>query len=513
VFVGALSGDQDRDSVLLQNYRNRKPGADLGLGRLVLNDAFKGTTILEAQERVQSRARKIGYPPTPLRELATEVNLVRASAFKDRENAVYVPLIGRSDATSSRADLKLKPHNYAQVIVKPEMVNPAYLAKFFNSPLGHAVRDAAASGVMIPKISRDSLQAAVVYIPPLEVQTKTAEAQTKIHNLGNELQELQSRLWSEPRKIDSTIRTIDRFTKEERFTDWLDTLPFPLASILWTYHTAGDDQKRRYEHLLHFFEALAEFMATVLLSVAVADDELFAAEREKLQKTLTKQKLEIKRSTFGTWKCIYEQLAKTVRVLAASPAGATRVAGLVNTHDEDVLQMLTSSELVAVIQRTNGFRNSWLGHSGVVGEREAAQRHVTLRAELMKVRDAFRTSWDRYTLVLPGKSIFAGGIYRYTVQRIVGRCAPFEHVEAELAQPLEHGNLHLLGSEERTALHLIPFVRVMCSPSTAENACYFYNREQEDGVRFVSYHFEQEADVVNQFPDTSAMLQQLVGEA
>ena len=39
------------------------------------------------------------------------------------------------------------------------------------------------------------------------------------------------------------------------------------------------------------------------------------------------------------------------------------------------------------------------------------------------------------------------------------------------------------------------------SPRTEENACYFYNRRQKNGVRFLSYYFDSDAEVVQQFPD------------
>jgi hypothetical protein len=351
-----------------------------------------------------------------------------------------------------------------------------------------------------------------LYLPPGTTQAKQLEAQSHIRNARSELQELEARLWSEPRKLDLTAHALKRYMREESFTDWLDTLPFPLASILWTYHTAGDDQKRRYEHLMHFFEALAQFMATILLSTIERDESLFAKEKEKLVPTLREQRLTIERATFGTWKCIFEQLAKTVRSMYALPDTRSSIEQLVRCHEESVIRMLTSSELVAVIQRCTGLRNTWIGHAGVVGDRQAAEWHRVLQDELSKVRDAFGTAWDSYNLVLPGKSVFSGGTYRYTLLRVMGRCAPFEQFEVRLAEPLEHGYLHLLGDDEQTALRLMPLVRVMPSPTSAENACYFYNRQQTDGVRFVSYHFEQEADIVNQFPDTLAAISALDGE-
>ena len=63
-------------------------------------------------------------------------------------------------------------------------------------------------------------------------------------------------------------------------------------------------------------------------------------------------------------------------------------------------------------------------------------------------------------------------------------------------------------NEQRT-LKLLPLVKVMPSPKTEENACYFYNRQQKDGIRFLSYHFESDSDVVQEFADAAEALRKL----
>jgi hypothetical protein len=44
---------------------------------------------------------------------------------------------------------------------------------------------------------------------------------------------------------------------------WADTLPFPLASILWHYE-GEPDEGAKVDYLLKFFEALAEFVALLI---------------------------------------------------------------------------------------------------------------------------------------------------------------------------------------------------------------------------------------------------------
>ena len=45
------------------------------------------------------------------------------------------------------------------------------------------------------------------------------------------------------------------------------------------------------------------------------------------------------------------------------------------------------------------------------------------------------------------------------------------------------------------ALRLLPLVKVGPSPQSAKNACYFFNRLERDGARFVSYHFTDRPEV------------------
>ena len=53
---------------------------------------------------------------------------------------------------------------------------------------------------------------------------------------------------------------------------------------------------------------------------------------------------------------------------------------------------------------------------------------------------------------------------------------------------------------------LWPMIKIMPSPRTEENACYFYNRRQPGGIRFLSYYFETDAEIVEAFDDTASTL-------
>jgi hypothetical protein len=506
IFVGTVSEDTNRNEVLLRNFKGGREGRDVGTGRLVAPADFHGVRVLEAQEQVDRTASRLGLAPTCLQDILVAVNLTKSSeppGFEEQPNAVYLPMIGRGDAITSTGQFRMKPHNYAQLLVNPAAADADYLAGFFNTPLGLSIREQSTSGVTIPKLTKATIELMTVFLPDLNTQRTTVQTQTRLREVSAELRELEKRLWEQPRKCAAVAKATERFERKEALPEWIDTLPFPLGSILWAYHTCGDDDKVRYEHLLHFFEAYGEFLATILLSAFSRDQEIFASELKALREGVGGH-ISLQRADFGTWVRIMERFSKTSRQLLNGDAKEKERAYTVFCcQDPEIIQSLTESRVVSLLQKANSRRNSWTGHGGVVGETEAKVRHAELRSYLAELRECLGIAWDHYELLSPTNiSTLINDITRRTVNRVRGRCAPFEKTEVELVKDMEHGVLHLKAQDERSALALLPLIKVMPSPRSAENACYFYNRQERDGIRFISYHFDKEADVTDVFADT-----------
>ena len=53
---------------------------------------------------------------------------------------------------------------------------------------------------------------------------------------------------------------------------------------------------------------------------------------------------------------------------------------------------------------------------------------------------------------------------------------------------LDVERLYLVKKGAPRALQLLSLVQVGPSPSSANNACYFFSRKEKDGLRYVSYH-------------------------
>jgi hypothetical protein len=226
-----------------------------------------------------------------------------------------------------------------------------------------------------------------------------------------------------------------------------------------------------------------------------------------LRKTLAT----FERATFGTWVKIVEGLAGQVQVLLnGSSSERDHCLEMFQLHDRNVLDALFSPSCVSTLQEANKLRNSWRGHGGILGPEVALQRRLVMEGHLARVREGFGDVWERYRLLVPEANRFTGHSYIHSLEWTVGVRVPFKLAKIEMSEPLQVDRLYLVGEEERRALLLLPFVKILASPSTVRNACYFYNRKEEDKFRFVSYHFEPMPEVVESFSDTAQALKDLL---
>jgi len=280
------------------------------------------------------------------------------------------------------------------------------------------------------------------------------------------------------------------FTAVRGFLPWADTLPFPLASVLWGYH-AELDPRSKVDYLLKFLEALAQFVATVQLSAYRSDPAFFNANRSVWfgTKRGNPRPVDFRMATFGMWVMLSQRLATTGRsLLSAEDGGADRCYELYGSHDPELLEALTSTTLIKILQEAVGHRNAWTGHSGVVGPQEQRRRLRALEDLLIRTRASLNTAFETWILLKPGPAAFSDGIFDLTATRLMGTRSVFRKERMQVGHPLDTGRLYLLYLGSLKALELVPLIRIIPGQKTEEGACYFYNRLESNRVRWVSYH-------------------------
>jgi len=534
VFVGQLSADMNTNLQVIKNFKDGIEGSSLELGRFCPQDTFTGIESIRASEKLARAETRFGSKPLTLDVLADikcGITMGRHDSefmFLPKENAIYIPLIGNSDVLDSPDALKLKPQNYAQVVIDPLKSDARFVARFFNSEFGKEVRENTKTG-LIPKLSKQTIKELRVFVPDLQTQRKVLEVEMRIAAeqntvaaLQNDISELRRQLWSNPKEmlqVQAKIAALSsRFAagiKEhtsETLEHWFETLPFPLASILRAWQaTPTRDFKTKYEHLLHFFEATAEFVSVILLSAYNSNDTVFSPHRQKLASSMQKFKLSYDRATFGTWKLVIEYLGKQTRDLldenSKKPEDAKNDRALCAEMFADQSLLLPDTfskiELASIFSDTNKMRNNWSGHGGVVGQEEAELRNQQLVAEVQKLREVFAGVWSEIQMINAIHCCPRRGMFENEVSVLMGSNNEFLKETRTMPTWLDVERLYLSNKESGKALKILPLIQIGASPQSAKNACYFFSRLEDDGARFISYHFAEKPELKGQFADAT----------
>lgn len=86
----------------------------------------------------------------------------------------------------------------------------------------------------------------------------------------------------------------------------------------------------------------------------------------------------------------------------------------------------------------------------------------------------------------------------------------FRRQQIKLTEALDTARLYLLNDGNVRALKLLPFIRVLAG-KTGQEACYFYNRLEGAEVRWASYHFHADPDLLLPDDAMTALLATLQG--
>jgi hypothetical protein len=510
MFVAQLTGEQNTDNEILSNFKNKQNGGSVELGRFIEPSCFSGIDSLIVAERFQQKISTFGAPAKRIEELSSSITLGRFGKdfiFSDTQNAIFIPTIGNSDVVDSLDNLKLKSQNYVQVVVDRSKSNSRFVARFLNSELGRELREQGKTGSTILKLNKQTIKELPILVPDLATQNKMIEFEARIIAEQNIVMGLQAELagytrelWTNPRSIqniDNQLSTLSRKLSgnlkqyaKMSLDQWFETTPFPLASILRIWQiTPSQDYFTKYNHLLDFFEAIAEFSSLIFISAFKTNSEIFSIHEKKISDILLDQHLSFQRATIGTWKVIVEYLGKQTRILLSDEKNRATCADLFADSSCILPETISHTEFVRILSTTNKMRNDWRGHGGAVGPGLAKERNDRLLAELQKLREVMADLWKDFQLVHAINCRPQNRIFETDMEILTGSNSEFLKETRSLSAWLYVDKLYLCSKENNKTLQLLPLVKVGSFQNSVNNICHFYNRFETDNVRFVSYHY------------------------
>ncbi len=505
VFVSYLDPDKSFDD-LLEDIQRHRQGEQPSGGYLINIKDFRSWQSLLIDDQIQIEAKKSGTKVIDLGSIAKSVQIGKHreedGGFSEKPNSVFLPLMGTSPAVTRISDLTIKPQKYAQIALDDEKAFADYVAGYFNTNLGGLVRERLSQGGVISRIRASDLNTAPVLLPDIESQIEIVNFHNSLQDTILFFEKKDSELWKQPEKLIDIKKEIEVLQHKEKtgFEDWMNSLPFPLASILWRY-TATDRIDQKIEHLFHFFEAFAQFATTYMLSCFYSDKEYFVRNKSKWIDVNGEFSKIFSRASFGNWVVVGERLAKHTRRLLSDKKTRSDVFVYYHTEKDDFIETIIGKRLFGILKDVNSYRNDWQGHGGISGEFENQRRLAAMETELRVLREIVGNVFSGFAVLLPQEAKQSKGIFYYKAKNIMGTInTPFKTIEIETNTSLEDGALYFMDLSRRDPIKFISFIKMLPSPKTESNACYFYNRLEKDSVRWVSYQFDQQPEI-NQVDD------------
>ena len=271
--------------------------------------------------------------------------------------------------------------------------------------------------------------------------------------------------------------------------NWIETLPYPLASILWNYH-ADQNIEHKIEYLFYFFEALSEFIVMIILSSFNRDINFYDQECRKYIKEDPKFRDWFKIPSFGGWNLFGRILTKSIRRIKQNKRKYEKLKELFGRPETEFLNFLINKKLYLILEVVAEYRNQWKGHGGIISLKELKNRLSTLKENLTEIQEVISDVFKNTIFLLPESTTYRKKIFHNQVKKIMGVRIPFEKVKIETYIPIEENKFHLLHGNLKPPIELIPFVRLIKNPETEQISCYFYSRVVRDKIRWVSYHYK-----------------------
>ncbi len=398
-----------------------------------------------------------------------------------------------------------------------EDIQAEFLAGYLNSNAGVLARRAAlqalGGGAVSPrtvsKSAVDALLAAlVVPVPDSGTQQRLIEADRAVRAASARAARTAVDLWRTPERHAELVRQLAPARQDRPLAAWAQELPYPIATALWACEAQRGNEHAAQAQLFHFWEAVAAFVATVLLSALDQDNSLRRSEMESLRATLSKQHLSMERASLGAWLVLTQRLGRRFRDMADSPDAdeRARVTALFAGAPDELVRALCSPDLSTLLTSVVRRRNDWSGHTGAKTNRLLAEQNAWLLEQIEALRSIVDGTWAGAPLVRAGTSSYEEGVFVHEVERVMGLNTPFLRETVSVGSPMNRGQLYVVADGAQRGLRIEPFVQLRDSPTAAHFTCYFYNRLDKGEARLVSYHLGGDEELLEASPALASLV-------
>jgi hypothetical protein len=493
LFVGRLQRGTSVPA-LVDNLVARRASPDAQLGALTSSETFRGWKPFILEEEL-SRA----FGSSELRALG-EIGTIRRlvlrpdNGYDPPPNCIFVPTLGFGQVLTGPPGLEgKKAYTAIEVQVDPLVARAEYVAGLLSSGVGKQLREALGTGAAIPHLSAAAAAGIRIPVPPLSSQDEAVRASAHLASMIATVERLRTEVWRHPENAGRLFSQLEAAANADPVRRWLETLPYPLASVLHRY-IAQRDPAERVAHLLHFFEATAQFGCAVLISVLRQHPDLLEMARPDIARAPGPGRQLFDRADFGLWINLGRTLAKSMNRIGQAFADRQRLVAAADPAAE-LMARLIDAPIWTALDKARPIRNA-RAHGGLVTDAQVRGWLGTLEGLISETEQALGSAFENVDLVRVDAARFRNGVFEYPrAERLRGYSSVFEEFELRTRVPLESDHLAFVGRDAGISdvLPLLPLVRLGATTSTSRNASYFFHSTVSPGVfAYVSYHFEDQ---------------------
>lgn len=493
LFIGRLSRDERSNNVMTENYKKRDTGKLPQFGALTTIESFYSFKSFTLNYENNEIGTSLGLKTVPFSKIVKEINISdETDEFENAHNSVYLNISSISEVLTSLERVKKSENSFIQLVFDSKKVYAKYIAHFLNTDMGRRIKELLYLNEDDPTILKKILFNIEIYLPDLDKQIEIVRINSMINDISVRAEGYKQELWKTPNQAIEILKKVNGLDKESeyRFEMWIESLPFPVASILWESITASD-YEHKVKYLLHFFEAFSEMNVVLMLSALISDKSFFDSEFSWCTRANPKFKSWYLNPTFGNWNFFGRCLAKNIRKLLRNRYNLHKCLELFGNPEKEFLERITSEELYEILDEVSRYRNSWEGHGPIVTPKEYENRSKILRTALSNLYQVISNIYENTLFVLPIESSYKDGIYYYTVKKFMGSRSSFKTLKLETTLPMDTEKIYLISNNQRSPLELIDLIIF------DEKACYYYNEfdREKNKTQFISYHYKENPEI------------------
>lgn len=489
VFVAPLS-DEAISGKILDNFLEGRTTENPKLGVYVGKDVFSYSEfndLFKIANMNKTLSKSYNCQLVPISAVG---HVERNDEIKETASTVYIHKFSNYRVRTSQKELGDKSRSYYRVICDEDKISPRFLAFFLNTEEGRKLRELYGEGWNLKSLTKTIIEDMKIPCPPKDTQLQILATYDQLESLRTEIDSFEAKLKKHPLSYE-TIRTdIKEINNQsDRFEQWMESLPYPLATILKRYNVENE-LRSKFDMLMFFFEAYSIFESTIL-GAAINKELLDCSSLKNIDLSRFKE------ASFGSWVVMDQTLSNLyMKMFNSSKDDFSRraVYSCFKTEDEKLIRYICSSTTYTELGKACKLRNDWKGHSGINSDEKYMELIDTSLSYLDTIRKSIQDLYDRLRLIRPFTATFTNGQFNCEVEILTGSNPALKKDNIKTLCPLDTEKLYIQMLDTNEVLELPPFLILRNSPKDVNNACYFYNRIEKGNTRYVSYHYEKKAE-------------------